>query len=206
MSRESLLPDATDLPAATQIDPLENEEQMVLNVKLDAPTNSLGTAATTEVFDPAECGDANRYTDAARIGLIEDGSGNVAIFDDGARGARGYVVLVSETDMDVPRVAAVHTGTCSTYTITSTSADHTYRATVRTEKLPLSPELGTDDAVVLAEVTDPDIPAHWQSDDILLGYAALHGYTVMVLGRGRQYETEFNEVFTAAVQKVLRHT
>ncbi|MFD6860056.1 hypothetical protein ACFWCF_22325 [Rhodococcus sp. NPDC060090] len=138
----------------------------------------------------------------ARVGLIKDSSANVALLN----GERGYVVLVSETDMDVPRVADAHTGSCSAYTLTSTSNDHTHRGTVQTERLDLPPELGSDDAVILSEVTDPDNP-DWSNDEVLLGYAALNGYTVMVLGyQGREFEAEFVEVMTGVLEKVRRLT
>ncbi|MBA8962932.1 MULTISPECIES: hypothetical protein [Rhodococcus] len=201
VSRASLLPDTVDLPAGAQIDSLDDEEQMVLSIKLDAPSTGLGLE-NTRVFDPPECDEQNRYADEARVRLIRDGSANVAIFD----GERSYVVLVSETDMDVPRVADAHTGPCSAYTLTSTSNDHTYRGTVRTERLDLPPSLMSKDAVILSEVTDPDNPAR-VNDEVLLGYAALNGYTVMVLGyQGKEFEAEFGEVFTRVFEKVRRLT
>ncbi|PQP17129.1 hypothetical protein [Rhodococcus opacus] len=43
----------------------------------------------------------------------------------------------------------------------------------------------------------------WVDDEVLLGYAALDGYTVMVLGfQGKQFQAEFDTVFTRAVEKV----
>ncbi|MCQ4118487.1 hypothetical protein [Rhodococcus tibetensis] len=199
VSRASLLPETADLPEGAQIDSLDDEEQMVLSIKLDAPSSGLGLE-DTRTFDPPECDEQNRYADNARISLIQDGSADVAIFD----GERGYVMLVSETDMDVSRVADAHTGSCSTYTLASTSKVHTYRGTVRTERLDLPQALGSEDAVILSEVTDPDNP-DWINDEVLLGYAALNGYTVMVLGyQGTEYEAEFDGVFTGVVEKV-RH-
>ncbi len=202
VARDSLLPDIGDLPAGAQIEHLDNTEKMVLSLKLDLPSDGLGDSSI-RTFEPPECDEQNRYSDEARISLIEDGSATAALFD----GERAYVILVSETKMDIPRVADAHTGSCSSYTLTSSSKDHTYRGTVRTERLDPPPTLRSEDAAILSEVTDPEIPADWASDEVLLGYAAVNGYTVMVLGyQGREFEGEFAELFTAAVQKVRRLT
>lgn len=198
--RASLLPDASELPAGAVTQPLPGEEEMVLNLELDAPSTGTGLE-TTPTFDPPGCEAENIYSDGARIGLIENGSATGALLGD----ERAYIMLVSETDMDVQRIANAHTGACSTYMVTYDDPRASAR-TVRTERLDLPPALAAEDAVVLSEVTDPDNP-NWTDDEILLGYAAVDGYTVMVLGyQGKDSRAEFDDVFTRVVEKVRRRS
>lgn len=194
--RAGLLPEASELPPGTIVEPLVGEEQMVLNLKLDAPSTGIGVEPTA-TFTPAECGEQNSYADEARIRLIENGSGAGALLG----GERAYIMLVSETGMNIARVAGAHTGSCSTYTVTYDDPAASAR-TVRTELLAVPTALATEDAVVLSEVTDPDNP-NWADDEILLGYAVVNGYTVMVLGyQGKDFHAEFDDVFTRVVEKV----
>lgn len=194
--RAGLLPAASELPPGTVVEPVIGEEQMVLNLKLDAPSTGVGPA-TTATFDPPECHDQNSYSDEARIRLVENGSAAGAILG----GERTYLMLVSETGMNLSRVADAHTGSCSTYTVTYDDPAASGR-TVRTERLELPPALVAQDAVVLSEVTDPDNP-RWTDDEIMLGYAAIRGYTVMVLAyHGKEFRDEFDDLFTRVVGKV----
>ncbi|GAB2632397.1 hypothetical protein ABI214_15755 [Prescottella soli] len=194
--RAGLLPDASELPPGSVVEPLDGEEQMVLNLKLDAPSTGIGLDPGA-TFDPPECDEQNSYSDEARIRLIENGSAVGALLG----GERAYIMLVSETGMNISRVADAHTGSCSTYTVTYDDPAASAR-TVRTERLDLPPTLASEDAVILSEVTDPDNP-RWADDEILLGYAAVRGYTVMVLAyHGKEFRAEFDDVFTRVVEKV----
>lgn len=194
--RAGLLPAASELPPGTVVEPLVGEEQMVLNLKLDAPSTGIGSA-TKATFDPPECDDHNSYADEARIRLIENGSAAAVLMG----GERAYITLVSETGMNISRVADAHTGSCSTYTVSYDDPAASAR-TVRTERLDLPPALVAKDAVILSEVTDPDNPK-WTDDEILLGYAAIRGYTVMVLAyHGKEFRDEFDDLFTRVVGKV----
>lgn len=198
--RADLLPGAADLPPGTVVEPIRGAEEMVLNLKLDAPSTGSGLE-TTATFDPAECAEQNRYSDEARIRLAENGSAAGALLG----GERAYIMLVSETGVNIHRVANAHTGSCSAYTVTYDDPAAPGR-TVRTELLELPPALAAEDAVVLSEVSHPDNP-RWTDHEILLGYASLGGYTVMVLGyQGVASRTEFEDVFTRAVGKVRART
>lgn len=168
-----------------------------LSIKLDAETSGLGLEGNSS-FDPRECQEQKRYADGSRLALIEDGSAVATVVDLD----RSYIVLVSETALDVSRVADAHTGHCSTYGVEYIDNVGTYQRTVRTERLDLPAPLGSDDAVILSEVSEPDNP-DWADKEIMLGFTALDGYTVMVLGyQGTESEAEFGEVFTSAVDKV----
>lgn len=194
--RAGLLPAASELPQGTVVEPVIGEEQMVLGLALDAPGTGV-EPATTARFDPPECDEQNSYSDEARIRLVENGSAAGAILD----GQRTYLMLVSETGMNISRVAEAHTGSCSTYTVTYDDPAASGR-TVRTERIGLPPALVAKDAVVLSEVTDPERP-EWADDEILLGYAAVRGYTVMVLAyHGEEFRDEFDDLFTRVVGKV----
>ncbi|PTR24891.1 hypothetical protein C8K36_107147 [Rhodococcus sp. OK519] len=198
--RASLLPGASELPVGAVTEPLPGEEEMVLSLKLDAPSTGTGLE-TTPTFDPPGCEAENNYSDAARIGLIENGSAAGALLGDD----RGYIMLVSETDLDVQRMANAHTGACSTYTVTYDDPA-TFGRTVRTERLDLPPALTSENAVVVSEVTHSDNPK-WADKEVLLGYAAVNGYTAMVLAyHGKEFRSEFEDVFTRVVGKVRNHT
>jgi hypothetical protein len=194
--RAGLLPDASELPPGAVLEPLDGEEQMVLSLKLDAPSTGTGLD-TTATFDPAECDGQNSYADEARIRLIDNGSAAGVMLG----GERGYIVLVSETGMNIARVADAHTGSCSTYTVTYDDPAAVAR-TVRTERLDLPPALGAENAVVVSEVSRRANP-NWADREIMLGYAVVHGYTVMVLAyHGKEFQAEFDDVFTRVVEKV----
>ncbi|WP_241566217.1 hypothetical protein [Prescottella agglutinans] len=196
VARASLLPDASELPPGAVVERLDREDQMVLSLKLDAPSTGDGLD-TTATFEPPECDGQNSYADEARIRLIENGSAAGVLLGE----ERGYIVLVSETGMNITRVADAHTGSCSTYTVTYDDPGASAR-TVRTERLDLPQALASEDAVILSEVTDPDNPK-WTDDEILLGYAAVRGYTVMVLAyHGKEFRAEFDDLFTRAIEKV----
>lgn len=197
IARADLLPDASDLPAGAQVDRLEDDEQMILSLNIHAPSEGLGLDMT-QVFHPAECAAESLYADSARAGLIEKGSASAAYLDRGGV----YIMLVSEIETDVPRVVEAHTGQCSAYTVTSTSLGETSQRTFRTDQLDLPAELAGEDAAILHEVSHPDNP-NWSDDEVLLGYAAVNKYTVVVLGyEGRQSQSEFDDVFTRVVEKV----
>lgn len=194
--RAGLLPDASELPPGTVVERLDREDQMVLSLKLDAPSTGDGLD-TTATFDPPECDGQNSYSDEARIRLIENGSAAGALLD----GERSYIMLVSETGMNISRVTDAHTGSCSTYNVTYDDPAASAR-TVRTERLDLPSALAAEDAVILSEVTDPDNPK-WTDDEIMMGYAVVRGYTVMVLAyHGKEFRAEFDDVFTRVVEKV----
>lgn len=199
VSLASLLPTVADLPEGAESYALEGQEQIVLSIKLDAPSTGLGTELA-RTFDPPACSEQQLYADAARIGLIEDGAAIATQID----GERSYIVLVSETGLDASRVADAHTGQCSTYTVMSTDNVDAYGRTIRTERLDLPSALASEDAVILSRVSDPDNP-EWADDDTLLGYASVDDYNVMVLGyQGKESEAEFGELFANAVDKVRR--
>ncbi len=71
-----------------------------------------GSEATT-TFDLPACEAENAYSDGARIGLVDNGSAAGALLGDD----RAYIMLVSEADLDVQRMADAHTGSCATYTV-----------------------------------------------------------------------------------------
>lgn len=197
--RADLLPDASELPAGTQVERLERDDQMILNLNIHAPSDGIGLDMDP-VFEPAQCAGESLYADQARAGLIENGSASAALLESGG----AYVMLVSETGTDVSRAVEAHTGQCSAYTVTSTSLDGTSQRTIRTERLDLPAALVAEDAAILYEVSHPDNPA-WSDTEVLLGYAAVDEYTVVVLGyEGRQSQPEFDDVFTRVVEKVRR--
>ncbi|MDH6280211.1 hypothetical protein [Prescottella agglutinans] len=194
--RASLLPDESELPPGTVVEPLDGEEQMVLNLKLDAPSTGIGPALVA-TFAPPECDEQNSYSDEARIRLAENGSAAGALL----AGERAYIMLVSETGMNISRVANAHTGSCSTYTVTYDDPAAVAR-TVRTERLDLPPTLAAADAVIVSEVSHRDNPK-WADQEVMLGYAVVRGYTVMVLAhQGKEFRAEFDDVFTRVVEKV----
>ncbi|NKS48201.1 hypothetical protein [Prescottella equi] len=197
--RVSLLPGAADLPPGAVVERLPREDQMVLSLKLDAPSTGDGSEATT-TFDPPACEAENAYSDGARIGLVDNGSAAGALLGDD----RAYIMLVSEADLDVQRMADAHTGSCATYTV-AYDDPASFGRTVRTERLDLPPELASEDAVIVSEVTHSDNP-NWADDEVLLGYAAVGDYTVLVLAyHGKEFRTEFDDVFTRTVEKVRSH-
>ncbi|BCN56142.1 hypothetical protein RE9425_45320 [Prescottella equi] len=158
-----------------------------------------GSEATT-TFDPPACEAENAYSDGARIGLVDNGSAAGALLGDD----RAYIMLVSEADLDVQRMADAHTGSCATYTV-AYDDPAAFGRTVRTERLDLPPELASEDAVIVSEVTHSDNP-NWADDEVLLGYAAVGDYTVLVLAyHGKEFRTEFDDVFTRTVEKVRSH-
>ncbi|WP_260844795.1 hypothetical protein [Prescottella equi] len=158
-----------------------------------------GSEATT-TFDLPACEAENAYSDGARIGLVDNGSAAGALLGDD----RAYIMLVSEADLDVQRMADAHTGSCATYTV-AYDDPASFGRTVRTERLDLPPELASEDAVIVSEVTHSDNP-NWADDEVLLGYAAVGDYTVLVLAyHGKEFRTEFDDVFTRTVEKVRSH-
>ncbi|MCA1005401.1 hypothetical protein LCL87_06715 [Rhodococcus hoagii] len=198
--RTSLLPDASELPTGAVVEQLPREDQMVLSLKLDAPSTGDGSELTTTRFDPPACEAENVYSDGARIGLVENGSAAGALLGDD----RAYIMLVSETDLDVQRMADAHTGACSTYTVTYDDPA-SFGRTVRTERLDLPPALTSENAVIVSELTHSDNPK-WADKEVLLGYAAVGDYTVLVLAyHGKEFRTEFDDVFTRTVEKVRSH-
>src|SRR5690349_11612945 len=87
--RAGLLPDASEFPPGAVVERLDGEEQMVLSLKLDAPSTGTGLD-TTATFDPPECDGQNSYADEARIRLIDKGSAAGVMLG----GERGYIMLV----------------------------------------------------------------------------------------------------------------
>lgn len=160
--RAGLLPDASEFPPGAVVERLDGEEQMVLSLKLDAPSTGTGLD-TTATFDPPECDGQNSYADEARTRLIDKGSAAGVMLG----GERGYIMLVSETGMNISRVADAHTGSCSTYTVTYDDPA-AFARTVHTERLDLPPTLGTENAVIVSEVAHRDNP-NWADDEIMLG-------------------------------------
>ena len=182
---DTLLPTAADLPPGAEIQDLDGDEQLVLSLKLDAPSDGLGLP-DERTFDPPECKQRNDDADAARLGLIEDGVGRAVRVG----GERTYVLLISESAVDLAAVSDV----CAEY--------RTSWATVRTDKLDIPEGLESNSAVVLSEVTDPLDPER-TGDANLLGYAVVNGYTAMVLGyQGADFRDEFDAILTSAVAKV----
>lgn len=199
ITRADLLPDASELPSGAQVDRLDREDQMILSLNIHAPSDGIGIDMSP-VFDPARCEGESLYADQVRAGLIEKGSAAAALLESGG----GYMMLVSETSTDVPRVVEAHTGQCSSYTVTSNSSGSTSQRTIRTESLQLPPAFDPENAAILHEVSDPDNP-DWSDTEVLLGYAAVDEYTVVVLSYGgRQSQPEFDDVFTRVVEKVQR--
>lgn len=199
IARAGLLPDVSELPAGSQVERLDREDQMILNLNIHASSDGIGLDMNP-VFDPAQCEKESLYADEARAGLIENGSASGALLASGGT----YVTLVSETDTDVPRVIEAHTGQCSSYSVTSTSFGGTSQRTIQTEWLDLPPTLISEDAGILHEVSHPDNP-DWSDTEVLLGYATVNKYTVVVLGyQGRQSQPEFDDVFTRVIEKVRR--
>ncbi len=121
--------------------------------------------------------------------MVDNGSAAGALLGDD----RAYIMLVSEADLDVQRMADAHTGSCATYTV-AYDDPASFGRTVRTERLDLPPELASEDAVIVSEVTHSDNP-NWADDEVLLGYAAVGDYTVLVLAyHGKEFRTEFDDV------------
>ncbi|NLE78565.1 MAG: hypothetical protein GX610_03120 [Rhodococcus sp.] len=193
-----LLLEASDLPPGAQVHRLPREDQMILNLNIHAPSSGIG-ADMNPVFDPAHCEGESHYADNARARLIEKGTASGALLESGG----AYMMLVSETRTDVPRVVEAHTGQCSSYTVTSTSFGSTSQRSYRTESLDLPPALADEDAAILHEVGDPDNP-DWSNDEVFLGYAAVDEYSVVVIAFEKPPKSEFDDVFTRAVEKVRR--
>lgn len=194
-----LLPAASDFAAGAEVYRLDRDDQMILSLNIH--TQSDIGLDTTRVLDPAVCESESLYADQARARLIENGSATAVQMEGGG----GYVVLVSEAETDVSRVVEAHTGQCSSYTVTATGLCETSQRTIRTERLDLPPALAGADAAILSEVSHPDNP-NWSDTRVLMGYAAVGGYTVVQIGYDDADATqpEFNDVFTQAVEKVRR--
>ncbi|MBJ8339051.1 hypothetical protein JGU71_09155 [Antrihabitans sp. YC3-6] len=200
LARHDLLPVIDELPPNSELVTLEGDDQLVLGVALDAmSSDDLGLPEATVDYSPPECAESSTYADESRLSLVKDASGSAARID----GERTYVILVSETDLDLERVAEAHTGMCSSYVRTSSSTDHTSERSVKTARLVLP---SAKDAVILSRVTDHANP-RWSDDEITLGFAAVNGYTVLVLAhQGRAYQPEFDDIFSRAIDKVRSNT
>lgn len=188
--RDRLLLTTEDLPAGTQTARFTEPEQLVLNLKLDAPSD-VGLPMDI-AYEPVECGEQSSYADEARLALSDVATTSMmgAYVDN----ERSYLALVSDVPLDIARVADAHTGSCSTYRMGS--------RTITTSRLDLPPAIATENAVVLYEVSDPDNP-NWANNEVLYGYASVDEYTVAVLSMdGKEFEGEFNEFFSKAVLKV----
>jgi len=201
VSRAEMLPTAEDLPDGAEVVTLEGDEQVVLSIKLDAPSTGIGLDETV-TFDPPECADQKAVTDEARLSLVRDSSATAALLD----GTRGYVMLVSETVLDPEMIADAHTGPCRLYSTSISSAANSFTRTVRTERVSLPPGLESDNAAIVRSRSDVDLPGR-VGEDTTLGYARVGGLTVMVLGLvGTDHAREFEDMFTATVAEVQRST
>lgn len=70
----------------------------------------------------------------------------------------------------------------------------------------LPPTVASENAAILSEVTDPANP-NWNNDEITLGFAAVSGYTVLVVAhQGKASQPEFDDIFSRAVDKVRSNT
>ncbi|RAL31683.1 hypothetical protein [Rhodococcus sp. AQ5-07] len=82
IARAGLLPDVSELPAGSQVERLDREDQMILNLNIHAPSDGIGLDMNP-VFDPAQCEKESLYADDARAGLIENGSASGALLASG---------------------------------------------------------------------------------------------------------------------------
>lgn len=190
VTRDSLLLTSEDLPSGTQTARFTEPEQLVLNLKLDAPSD-IGLPMDI-TYEPEACGEHASYADEARLALSDVASTSMmgAYVDN----ERSYLALVSDVPLDIDRVADAHTGSCSIYRMNS--------RTITTSRLDLPAAIETENAVILYEVSDPDNP-DWANNEVFYGYATVDEYTVAVLGMdGKEFEREFTEFFTKAVLKV----